>query len=117
MLHRGEDDRLPITIGNLLDFPADPVACMRALHAEHGPIAAFEQDGARLYFVFAPVYNHQVLSDGQTFHSRFFAIRGPRNSPQRRLTSGLLSMNGDQHKRNRRLVMDAFMKKAILDYL
>lgn len=117
-IHRGEDEqRLPVTVGNLLDFPADPVACMRQLHAEHGPMAALEQEGARLYFVFDPAFNHQVLSDGQTFHSRFFAIRGPRNSPQRRLTSGLLSMNGDQHKRNRRLVMDAFQKKTLLGYL
>jgi cytochrome P450 len=109
--------RLPVTVGSLLDFPADPVACMRKLHAEHGPIAALEQDGARLHFIFHPDFNHQVLSDGQTFHSRFFAIRGPRNSSQRRLTSGLLSMNGEQHKRNRRLVMDAFQKKTLLLYI
>ena len=76
-----------------------------------------EEDGQRIYFVFSPEYNHQVLSDGETFHSRFFALRGPRNSPQRRLTGGLLSMNGEQHKRNRRLVMDAFTKKAIYGYL
>jgi cytochrome P450 len=117
-LHTGDDTpRLPLTVGNLLDFPADPIACMRKLHAEHGSIAALEQEGARLHFVFDPMYNHQVLSDPQTFQSRFFAIRGARKSPQRRLTSGLLSMNGEQHKRNRRLVMEAFQKKALLAYV
>ena len=76
-----------------------------------------EDQGQRIYFVFGPEFNHQVLSDGNAFHSRFFAIRGSRNSSQRRVSSGLLSMNGEQHKRNRRLVMDAFMKKAITNYV
>uniref|UniRef100_A0A7C2JXH5 Cytochrome P450 n=1 Tax=Schlesneria paludicola TaxID=360056 RepID=A0A7C2JXH5_9PLAN len=108
---------LPVTPGNLLDFPDDPIACMRRLQRQHGLIAALEQDSTRIHFVFGPDYNRQVLSDAQTFHSRFFAVRGPRQSPQRRLTSGLLSMNGEQHKQHRRLVMDAFLKKAIQGYL
>src|SRR5206468_1381715 len=106
-LTRGADDPLPVTRGRLLDFPDDPIACMKALHARHGNVCAMEEQGQRIYFVFGPEFNHQVLSDGTNFHSRFFAIRGARNSSQRRLSSGLLSMNGEQHKRNRRLVMDA----------
>ena len=116
-ISRGADEPLPITHGRLLDFPDDPVACLKTLHARHGDICAMEEQGQRIYFVFGPEFNHQVLSDGTNFHSRFFAIRGARNSSQRRLSSGLLSMNGEQHKRNRRLVMDAFMKKAILNYV
>ena len=108
---------LPVWQGRLFDFPDDPLACMRRLQAKFGDIAAMEEEGQRIYFIFSPEYNHQVLSDGQTFHSRFFALRGPRNSSQRRLTGGLLSMNGDQHKRNRRLVMDAFTRRAIAAYL
>ena len=114
---RGDDESLPITYGRLMDFPDDPVACMRTLNAQHGNVCAMEEQGQRIYFVFGPELNHQVLSDGNHFHSQFFAIRGSRNSPQRRLSSGLLSMNGETHKRNRRLVMDAFMKKAILNYV
>lgn len=111
------DPGLPVWHGRLLDFPDDPMACMRRLNEKFGDVAAMEEEGQRIYFIFSPEYNHQVLSDGQTFHSRFFALRGPRNSSQRRLTGGLLSMNGEQHKRNRRLVMDAFVKKAIAAYL
>ena len=114
---RTDDEPLPVTHGRLLDFPDDPIACLRALHARHGNICAMEEQGQRIYFIFGPEFNHQVLSDGANYHSRFFAIRGPRNSPQRRLSSGLLSMNGETHKRNRRLVMDAFMKKAMLNYV
>jgi cytochrome P450 len=117
VLTHGGDEPLPITRGRLLDFPDDPIACMRKLQARHGNIAALEDEGQRVYFAFGPELNHQILSDGTTFHSHFFAIRGSRNSSQRRLTSGLLSMNGEQHKRQRRLVMDAFLKKAILNYV
>ena len=111
------DARPPVTQGRLLDFPDDPLACMKKLQAEHGNVCALEETGTRIYFAFGAESNHQILSNGAEFHSRFFAIRGSRNSPQRRLSSGLLSMNGEQHKRHRRLVMDAFLKKAIQSYV
>src|SRR6266851_554049 len=43
---------LPITQGRLLDFPDDPFACMRRLYQAHGEIAALEEGGHRLIFVF-----------------------------------------------------------------
>ncbi len=89
---------------------------MRRLYQAHGEIAALEEDGHRLVFAFGPEYCQQLLSDPKTFHSRFFAIRGPKNSAQRRLTCGLLSMNGEEHKRHRRLVMGPFQKKSLDAY-
>lgn len=109
-------NRLPITRGRLLDFPADSARCMRELYETHGEVAALEENGQQLAFVFGPKFNHQVLSNPQTFHSRFFPIRGPRNSAQRRLTSGLLNMNGDDHKRHRRMVAAPFQKSMIASY-
>src|SRR3954470_22766250 len=94
----------PITHGSLLDFPRDPLACMRQLHARHGPVAALEDEGRRLAFVFSPAHVQEVLTDVATYHSQFFAIRGSRNSAQRRVTSNILSQNGEEHKRFRRLV-------------
>ena len=111
-----ESRALPITQGRLMDFSDNPCTCMRRLYRTHGNIAALEEQGQRLVFIFGPQYNQQVLSDARTFHSRFFAIRGPRNSSQRRLTSGLLSMNGEEHKRHRRLVMGPFQRKSIEGY-
>lgn len=107
---------LPVTVGQLQDFPDDPIACMRRLQQRHGGLAALQEERERLYFVFAPQWNQQVLSDSQTFHSRFFAVRGPRNSSQRRLTSGLLSMNGREHKQHRRMIMGPFSKRTIAGY-
>jgi cytochrome P450 len=107
---------LPVSYGSLLDFPLDPIACMRSLYQKHGHLAALEENGARIVFAFGPDYNQQILSDTKTFHSQFFAIRGPKSSSQRRLTCGLLSMNGEDHKRNRRIVMGPFQKRSIETY-
>lgn len=106
-------DHSPITSGRLSDFVADPIACMRELHRRHGDLAVLQEAQKQLVFIFSPELNHQVLSDSKTFHSRFFALRGPRNSAQRRLTCGLLSMNGDEHKQQRRQVSGPFEKRAI----
>ncbi len=105
-----------MTVGRIADFAHDPVVCMRGLWARHGDIAALEEDGQRLYFVFGPEYNKLVLSDSERFHSRFFALRGSKRSAQRRVSSGLLSMNGDEHKQHRRIAMGPFAKKAITGY-
>lgn len=113
---RPERDRLPITHGPLSDFAADPVVCMRRLQTENGPIAALEENGRRAYFVFDPDANRQVLTDSKRFHSRFFAVRGPKKSAHRRLTSGLLSMNGAEHKEHRRLIMEPFQRRSITGY-
>lgn len=111
--------RLPATDGRLEEFVADPIACMRRLHHEHGDLAVLRetnQERQQLVFIFSAELNHHVLSDSKTFHSKFFALRGPRGSAQRRLTCGLLSMNGDEHKQQRRLVSSPFEKRSIAIY-
>ena len=111
-----QSGRLPVRQGNLPDFPRDPLACMRSLHSEFGDLAVLEDQGKRIAFVFSPEYNRQVLSDSRTYHSQFFAIRGGRRSAQRRVTSGLLSMNGAEHRDNRRVMMDVFSRRILPDY-
>lgn len=86
---------------------------MRWLRREHGDVAALRESEQQLVFVFNPQLNRQVLSDSKLFYSRFFALRGPKNSAQRRLTCGLLSMNGEEHKQQRRQVSGPFEKRAI----
>lgn len=106
----------PITLGSVANFARDPIQTMRQVWADHGEVAALQEELHRLYFVFGPTYNHRVLSDTTRFHSQFFAVRGPRKSAQRRVTSGLLSMNGEQHREHRRTVMGPFQKKSIQAY-
>jgi cytochrome P450 len=107
------DGPQPVTQGRLFDFVEDPMACMLALRKKHGDLAILEEDSHRLVFVFGPELNQRVLADCDTFQSRFFAIRGPRNSAQRRLTSGIMSMNGEEHKEHRRIVKGPFERKSL----
>ncbi len=104
-----------VSRGDLREFTRDPVACMRRLHRAHGDVAALEHDGQRLVFAFGPENNRFVQCDPR-FESRFFAIRGPKNSPQRRTTCGLLNMNGETHRRHRRMVMQPFGKRVVPSY-
>ena len=106
----------PVIHGSVAEFARDPIQMMRQLWALHGEAAALQEDNNRVYFVFGPTLNHLLLSDTKRFHSQFFAVRGPRKSPQRRVTSGLLSMNGDEHREHRRTVMGPFQKKSIQAY-
>lgn len=103
--------RLPLS-----QFTDDVLGHLLSLHEQFGPIAAIEDGGQRLVFLFDPALNFQVLRDTDTYQGRFFPIRGPKNSSQRRLTSGLLGMNGDQHARNRRIVKEPFGLRAIAGY-
>jgi cytochrome P450 len=107
---------LPVTLGRIEEFARDPAVTMRRLWARHGEVAALQEDAHRLHFVFGPQYTKQVLCDEARFHALFFAVRGPRRSAQRRVTSGLLSMNGDEHRRQRRIVMEPFQKRMIAGY-
>ena len=106
----------PVSHVDLGVFCQDLLHGILGLHEKHGPIAAVQDGQLRAVVIFSPELNQQVLSDTTRYHARFFAVRGPKNSAQRRLTSGLLSMNGDQHRRNRRLVKEPFGRAAIATY-
>lgn len=107
---------LPTIDGQLRDFSEDPIACMRRVQNEAGNLVALQEGDQQLVFAFGANLNRQILSKADRFHSQFFAIRGPKNSAQRRLTSGLLSMNGQEHLQQRRTMKAGFEKRAIPGY-
>jgi len=107
---------IPAVDGCLQSFSSDPVTCMQRLQQEHGDLVALREGDQSVIFAFGADYNRQVLSRPDDFHSRFFAIRGPKRSAQRRLSSGLLSMNGQQHSEQRRTLKAAFGKRALPGY-
>ncbi|MGD9634536.1 MAG: cytochrome P450 [Pirellulales bacterium] len=106
----------PIWQVDLGEFSRDLFHRIRGLHDEFGPLGVIQDGGQKVAFLFSPELNQQVLSDTTRYQARFFAIRGPKNSAQRRLTGGLLSMNGQQHRRNRRMVKEPFGRRAIATY-
>ncbi len=110
------ESSVPVTTGSLLQFSDDPIACMKRLHQEHGDLAVLADGDQRLAFVFSPELNRHILADSQAFESRFFAVRGNRKSAQRRVTSGLLSQNGAEHRDGRRMMKEVFAKKVLPGY-
>ncbi len=116
--HVGESDStLPITYGRYADAMRDPLGTIRNQYETHGLISAFQEGDQRVVFAFGPEFNHRILSDTDTFHSYFFPLRGPRDSAQRRLTSGLLSENGIKHREHRRLLMEPFQRRMFPAYV
>jgi cytochrome P450 len=70
-----------------------------------------------MIFAFGDEFNHQVLSDPELFCSPGF-LRFPveKDSAVVRLNTTLVSMNGAQHKQQRRLVQPAFHQKQVAGY-
>jgi cytochrome P450 len=103
--------------GQAVRFLRDPIAFMQALERDYGRVAAAVGGRPLWMFGFGPEYNQLVLSDAARFLAVPIAPLGtPRDSALARLTYNLLSMNGDVHRQQRRLVLPAFHKKRVEGY-
>jgi len=103
--------------GQTLAFLRDPVAFMSALYREYGPVAAWLQGNPGWMFGFGPEYNQQVLSDSARFLAVPIAPLGtPSNTALARLTYSLLTMSGETHRQQRRLMLPAFHRKRVETY-
>lgn len=100
----------------LSEFPENMIGCMQRIHEQCGEIAAVREDGSTIVCVFDPKLIQQVLTESDKFHSHFFALRGGKKSSQRKLTNGLLTMNGGEHRQHRRMVMKPFSLPSIPAY-
>lgn len=68
-------------------------------------------------FAIGSVFNHQVLSDPDLFRSPgFLKFPVAQDSALVRLNTALVSMNGQQHKQQRRLVQPAFHRRQVENY-
>lgn len=112
--------------GNMIRFYADAIGYMAPLARAHGNVVSFAKGGAGpvlirqhdvrgTVFALGPSCHQAVLSQMAVFHSA--RIPGPPGSRSfARLTSGLLGMNDDRHRQQRRLIMPAFHKKRVEGY-
>ena len=107
---------LPLTTGSMSELQRCPLRLMQQMHRKHGDIFAYDDHHKRVVFVASPQFNREVMGQPEIFQASFFPIRGPKHSAQRRLSSGLINMNGDQHKRHRRMIMEVFQKRAFALY-
>ena len=103
--------------GRALAFLRDPIELMRALQRDYGQVAALLGGYPWWLFAFGPELNQQVLSNAALFHSTPIApLATPPNSALARLTNNLLTMNGDTHRQQRRLMLPAFHRRRVEGY-
>lgn len=100
-----------------LRFLADPIGRLGAMHRAHGDIVALVDRSPAFVFAHRPEHNREVLANPALFqHLTEIPIRVPPGSALSRLNKALILMNGEQHRRHRRLMMPAFQKAALDAY-
>jgi cytochrome P450 len=106
--------------GLVLDFARDPVGFLTTLHDQHGRIAHVGQGKMSATFTFHPDYTRQILSNPNLFYS--FSLEDipfPFSDIEvlRSMTTALSLLNGEQHKRHRRLMAPAFHNNYLPIYV
>lgn len=100
-------------IGSTLEMAHAPLEYLTALHARFGKASTIEfLKGARFVVFFTPAAVKYVLTE----HPRNFTSREFNDGLRWLLGEGLLVLDGETHRRERRLVQPAFHKKRIEQY-
>jgi cytochrome P450 len=97
--------------GFILDFARDSVGFLTDLHKQHGEIVRVGQGKMSATFTFHPKYTRQILSNPNLFYSfSLDDIPFPFSDIEtlRSMTTALSLLNGEQHRRQRRLMAPAF---------
>src|SRR5688572_12082758 len=93
-----------------------------AVHARFGPAMALQEwiplrkQSRWCLMLSGEEHNRTVLGNPDAFQSGGIAIRGRQGSILSRLNRGLVGMNGEGHRQQRRLVMPLFTPKAVSEY-
>src|SRR5436305_8104998 len=95
-----------------LAFRRDPLNFLTRLAREHGDIAHFRVGGQHAYLLNHPDLVRDVLVNHQDCFHKGRALQ----RSKRLLGEGLLTSEGEHHRRQRRLAQPAFHKKRIESY-
>jgi cytochrome P450 len=106
----GPPSRLPG--GSLLAFSRDPLGFLTQLEREHGEVARFRGGGRDVFLLSHPELIHQVLVAEQ----RSFCKDRGLEMTKALLGDGLLTSEGELHRRQRRLVQPALHADRIARY-
>ncbi len=96
----------------MFSFRRDPLGFLARLAREYGDVAYFRLGPQQVFFLNHPDYIKDVLV---THHESFHKGRALQRS-KRLLGEGLLTSEGAQHRRQRRLAQPAFHRQRINDY-
>ena len=101
-------------LGNLLSLRQDPLGFFQHLQRTYGNAATIYFGKNPAVLLFRPEYVHYVLVE----HPRNFSNRGviQDNSDGGFASEGLLTIDGEKHRQQRRAVLPAFHKKRVEGY-
>ncbi|HEX8997227.1 MAG TPA: cytochrome P450 [Ktedonobacterales bacterium] len=99
-------------IANLLAFQRDPLTFFTGMRRSYGPIARVRMLRREITLFTAPEYAYYFLVD----HAQNFTSATGRDILKRFLGEALLTSDGEEHRRQRRLVQPAFHRKRVESY-
>src|SRR3989440_2455430 len=101
-------------IGNLLSLRQDPLGFLQQLQRTYGTMATIYLGKNPAVLLFRPEHVRYVLVE----HPRNFSNRGviQENSEGSFASEGLLTIDGEKHRQQRRAVLPVFHKKRIEGY-
>lgn len=103
--------------GALIAFGSDPIGFLMRSYQRYGPIVGLSRTEPVMLLAFGPDHNRQIFSDGQRFWTNLSGRRPmPRDSAVARVSNGLLAMNGEKHRQQRRLMMPSFHRQQVNGY-
>lgn len=94
---------------------SDPVEVMMRLR-DQGEVVALTDRNPAVIFVYGSERNREVLSQPATFRHDEALVKGPPGSTMHKVRMSMVTINGDTHKRHRRLMQPAFQKSALDQY-
>lgn len=98
--------------GNLFSFRRDPLSYLQSLAREYGDIVFFRLGPQDVFFLNHPDYVKDVL----VTHNQNFKKGRALQKSKRLLGEGLLTSEGDFHRRQRRLAQPAFHRQRVASY-
>jgi cytochrome P450 len=101
-----------VSLYNLLD---DPVKVAMNLRNRGDVVALMDQNPA-VVFVFGAERNREILSQPAMFRHDEDLIKAPPDSAMGKMRYGMIVINGDLHKRHRKIMQPAFQKSALDGY-
>jgi cytochrome P450 len=99
-------------IGNLLSLRQDPLGYLQQLQRTYGNMATIYLGRTPLVLLFRPEYVRYVLVE----HPRNFSNTGVLQENGAAGNEGLLTIDGEKHRQQRRAVQPAFHKKQVESY-
>lgn len=104
-------------VTSFLSLNNKPIPLLTERYRRYGVLSALipvKPGKPGFLLAFGELYNQMVLSNPADFYSP--SPETLKESPFKRLGSGLVSMNGERHRQQRRLMMPAFHKQAVASY-